>query len=133
MIPTWCADYIGIPFRSQGRDRSGCDCYGLVRLVLSERFSLTLPMFAKEYADSSDRRVIGPLMERELPLLAGDQIPNPELGSVAVAYIAGQPLHLGVYVGDGMILHAKRESGVLLERTSSLFFRNRIEGYYRVN
>jgi len=39
MTAPWASTYVGIPYRFAGRDRAGCDCWGLVRLVLAERFA----------------------------------------------------------------------------------------------
>lgn len=46
--------YLSIPYRAGGRDWSGCDCYGLVRLILKEEKGIELPLFetvssAKEF------------------------------------------------------------------------------------
>ena len=40
----WCSKYVGIPFVSGGRDKSGCDCYGLVRLILHNEYNTELPL-----------------------------------------------------------------------------------------
>jgi len=37
--------YIGIPFEHKGRGLSGCDCYGLVRLVFENERKIGLPDF----------------------------------------------------------------------------------------
>jgi hypothetical protein len=45
-LPAWAGQYVGIPFADLGRDRHGCDCWGLVRLILAEQAGLTLPSLA---------------------------------------------------------------------------------------
>ena len=133
MLPDWCSTYVGIPFKALGRDRSGCDCYGLVRLVLSERFGVSWPLFGEgDYENPFDHELVGALVSANAPLLAGARLREAELGAVALATIAGEPCHLGLFVGEGFILHARDKKGSVLERALSPFFRDHLEGYYRV-
>lgn len=37
--------YLSIPYKDGGRDLSGCDCYGLVRLILMNERGIELPSF----------------------------------------------------------------------------------------
>ena len=39
----WASDDVGIPFKNQGMDWDGCDCYGLVALVYKEQYNVMLP------------------------------------------------------------------------------------------
>lgn len=41
----WPENYVGIPWLEFGRDRAGCDCWGLIRLVLIEQSRLFLPRY----------------------------------------------------------------------------------------
>lgn len=43
----WLARYIGIPFRDDGLDFSGCHCWGLVRMVLANECGIAVPSYGE--------------------------------------------------------------------------------------
>lgn len=52
--PARAGTYVGIPYADHRSDRSGCDCWGLVRLVYRERAGVVLPAYAGDYGDEAD-------------------------------------------------------------------------------
>ena len=44
-LPDWVSAYVGLPFKEGGRNRDGLDCYGLLRLVINERFAGAVPEY----------------------------------------------------------------------------------------
>ncbi len=131
-VADWARSYIGIPFKSGGRDRSGVDCYGLVRLVYLEQAGAQLPSLDDLYKDALKAAETEPLFVANVPLLLGERHENPKFLDVAVILERGHPTHLGVYVGGGFILHATRRLGVILQRKTDPDLSRRIEGYYAV-
>jgi cell wall-associated NlpC family hydrolase len=118
VVPSWAASYVGIPFRSRGRDRSGCDCYGLLALVLSEVFHLEVPSYAADYLDATDAEEIAALIAGEIgsrwhrmePQINTDEhrsrSQNPlhlcssvvTAGDAIVLRIAGRAWHVGIVI-----------------------------------
>jgi cell wall-associated NlpC family hydrolase len=132
MMYSWVRRYIGIPFVSNGRDKTGCDCYGLVRLVLKNEYGLTLPELSDDYADARNSAETVRLFTKNLPVLTAARIPVPEEKAVAVIVEHGQPCHLGIVAGNGYILHTTAKTGGVCQRVTHPGLRGRIEGYYRV-
>jgi cell wall-associated NlpC family hydrolase len=132
MLPSWVSRYVGIPFVSGGRDFAGCDCYGLIRLVLSEEFGLRLPALASTY-DACCTAEISPMFDAYVPLLQGERIAAPEAGAVAVIRVRGLPSHVGVFVDGEYILHTLHKIGAHCTRIGSGFLRGGLEGIYRVD
>lgn len=128
MIPAWTRGYIGIPFKARGRDRTGCDCWGLVRLVLCEQYGHNLPSFDDEYA-ALDVKGDEALIKTHLPDLLR-LVRSPSCGDIALMRIRGALSHVGLYLGDGFILHTDHGIDSSLGRVAQLL--PRIEGYYRV-
>ncbi len=135
--PGWTLQYVGIPFRSHGRDRSGCDCYGLVRLVLAEQFAVAVPSYAGDYPDALECAEVAALICRCLfPALPGEgglwrAVANPGPATVILLRIAGEPWHVGLVVVERWFLHVRPGTDSCLERYDSIRWRRRIAGFYR--
>ncbi|MCL1812219.1 MAG: C40 family peptidase [Treponema sp.] len=133
MPPSWVAHYIGIPFVSGGRDHTGCDCYGLVRLVLLKQFGYKLPLLSLAYNNACDTTEIEPLMQNQLPLLCGNRIQQPEPGAVIVVRYAGRTAHVGIFTDDEFILHTLNRIGAHCISRQHRSVRGAMEGIYRVS
>lgn len=135
--PGWCADFIGIPYRLRGRDRAGCDCWGLCWIVLEERFGINAPCMDGVVWDRDskpdERRaaalVIASTAEEYFdPVASGSEQP----GDIVVLSLAGHPLHMGIVVAPGWMLHSAHDADAALERYDGLIWRKRVGGFYRV-
>lgn len=130
---SWAKNYIGIPFVSGGRTRAGCDCYGLVRLVLEEVYGYCLPVLNADYTDALDIEQSKRLFMLNAPLLCGEKISDPEEKAVALIRMKGRLCHVGLYAGGGFILHERHRLGSVCERIESPRLSGCVEGWYRVN
>lgn len=129
----WVKDYVGIPFVSGGRGRTGCDCYGLVRLILMEQYGYDLPVLSGDYTNALNIAETKRLFCENVPLLCGERIAAPEEKAVALLKMSGRLCHVGLYAGDGYIIHARHKVGVVCERLSSPQLSSFVEGWYRVD
>lgn len=130
---SWVKDYIGIPFLSGGRTREGCDCYGLLRLILKEQYGINFPLLDGKYEDALDKDHIKNLFHEYIPLLCGEKISGPEEKAIAVIRTQGLATHVAIYAGDGNIIHTMLYTGTVCERLSSPMLKGRVEGWYRVS
>jgi len=128
----WVKKYIGIPFASNGRTMDGCDCYGLVRLVLRNEYNIELPELSDNYADALNVSETARLFAENLPVLAAKKIDAAEEKAVVVITEHGVAAHIGIAAGGGYILHTGAKTGSVCQRETHPGLRGRIEGYYRV-
>ena len=131
---SWTQKYVGIPFVSGGRDYDGCDCYGLVRLILNDEYQIQLPALNSDYSDALNCEQTKNLFKEYVPVICGTKIENPEEKAVCLVRIrGGLCTHVGIYAGDAFIIHTRNKTGAVCERLSSPFLTGRIEGWYHVN
>lgn len=130
-VPIWAGRYIGLPFLLRGRDRRGLDCWGLVRLVLAEQFAFSVPCLAKEYPHTSAAETLANVVRREIPQWRAIPAGAEELGDVIVLRMRGAPMHVGIVIGDGQMLHIEQGINSAIERYGSLRWQSRVEGFYR--
>jgi cell wall-associated NlpC family hydrolase len=130
-VPIWAAHYIGLPFAERGRDRKGVDCWGLVRLVMAEQFGRSLPAFTNEYDHTCNQTKIAALVAREVPRWRKVVASEEQLGDVIVMRVRGVPMHVGLVLGDGQMLHTEKGINSTLERYTSSRWHQRLAGFYR--
>ena len=130
-VPFWAGHYIGLPFLDHGRDRSGLDCWGLVRLIMAEQFGIALPSYVREYQRTTQADKIGALIERESskwkPVPAASEI----CGDTVVLRVRGKPMHVGLVLGDRQMLHIESGINSVIERYSGANWAERVCGFYR--
>jgi len=106
--------YIGLPFIDRDEDR----CYGFARRLLREEFDTLVPSFDQLNLNC----------DQYVRVDRGDLIP----GDVLVFWHEGTESHVGVYVGNGKVLHSTRHVGSVLEDLNSFGLRNKLSYAVRV-
>ena len=117
--------YISIPYKDKGQSFDGCDCLGLVRLVLKEEFAKELPRF--EYQSADNTMINERLINVNLPTIQAEKVDKPIPGDIVV--MNG---HIGIFVNPGSVLHTTRGIGTCCEPIDRPRLRGRIKGFYRV-
>jgi len=122
--------YIGLPYAANGRDEQGIDCWGLVRLFYKQEYNIDLPSYTEDYSGAYDERILS-IMDAYKP--SWSQVDAPQVGSVIVFNILGEPFHVGVYIGEDKFIHARDGMDSVVESVNSPKWAKRIEGYYTYN
>lgn len=103
------ADWIGTKYRRGGMSRSSVDCSGFTNIIYKNVFSTQLPRVSTEIANKVKEAVA------KEDLQPGDLVFFSTFGK---RYIN----HVGVYIGEGLFVHASIKKGVTVSSLS--------EGYY---
>lgn len=117
------SDLLGVRFKPRGRSREeGFDCYGLA-IEVERRAGIVLH---DVYYDS----VVGDGTKRTRDFVEKglcEKIDAPEPNCL-VSIRSARGSHCGVYLGDGLVVHATGDCGVVVQKASRLV----IDGYYKV-
>lgn len=133
----WADAYMRSPFRRGGRDREGCDCFGLVRLVLAEQAGVILPL--NDLIDPQDGPAVSAAVDREartwLPVHAGQErefdVVVLRAAFQANGALHGTEGHMGIVTRPGYLLHTEERTGAMQVPFSHASVRNRIRRIYR--
>ncbi len=136
-IPEWVSKYIGIPFKDLGRTKTGCDCWGLVRLILAEKMNIFLPSFAEDYLAEHNTTKVKQLIE-EQKNYRWIKTEDPEAFDVAEMILPVNvdgkysfvPVHVGILVNKHFLLHTNRIVGSHIVSTNK---NKQVVGYWRYN
>lgn len=130
-IPHWIAEYIGLPYAEKGRDRTGLDCWGLVRLVLAEQFGITVPSYADGYTCALERREVARLIAGVKGSWDPVERDAAAAGDVLLLRQAGAICHVGLVVATGLMLHTEVGIGAAVERYDSPKWAARVVSIHR--
>lgn len=106
--------WIGTPYKYGGEDKRGVDCSGLVVNVYRNVLDIKLPRSSYEQAG-----YCSPLQKNQL--MPGDLIFFATGRSKNIS-------HVGIYVGDGKMIHSSASSGVVVSDISADYYRRTYAG-----
>lgn len=107
-----------------GKQYEELDCWHLAKAFYKSVFGIEL----KQYYEVNPKDI---QKQKDLILSSkGDfvEVSSPEEGDLLVIKIQGIPAHVGVYIGEGKVLHSIQKVGVCIEKLKKF----NIEGIYRV-
>jgi cell wall-associated NlpC family hydrolase len=131
----WAASAVEkqIPFLAHGRSYEGLDCWGLVWLAYKECKGIILRSGTEEYQpkDIYDFDKISRLISKYKP--EWTPVEKGRAGDVILLRLTGRPIHVGLVLANGRMLHIEKGINVCVERYSSPVWKDRIVGIYRHN
>lgn len=112
--------WLGTPYRYGGNDRRGVDCSGLTCNVYSSAAGVKLPRDSRSQKDFCRKISRSALQEGDLVFFTGKR------GSNKVN-------HVGIYVGDGRMIHASSSRGVMVSDFTTGYWGERYYASGRVD
>ena len=120
------SEYIGLPFQSGGRGPR-YDCYGLLRLVYTDRLAIEIP----EHVGYTDTMTPVTAAMIQGGLVDWRRVANPDPWDAVLFNVDGRPNHIGLVIAPGWMLHTTRQKDACVEQYTRPYWRSRIEGFYR--
>lgn len=104
--------YLGIAYLTHGRSDEGIDCYGLFLTVQKEVYARVFKDFFYDEIGSKRQMRLVSIGHGELKTVSIDK---PQEGCAA---ILKKGSHVGVYIGEGLILHTTKETGSIISEVA---------------
>lgn len=132
MLPVWAQRYIGIPYRALGRGRDGCDCWGLLAMILREQFGRELPDYTQQrWTAQADARAVGAGAQEYASQFVPVPLGQEEAGDGILLRMRGHPLHVGLVLAPGWMIHTHESADSCVESYERFIWRHRVIGIYR--
>lgn len=127
---SWTDAYIDLPYKIDGRDREGVDCWGLVQLVYREILGIALPAKNGWHEEAgSDWAKIAAMMKEEAQ--RWEDVFRPSEFDVILMRRGPLACHVGLCVGGGLMLHISEGTNSTVEPYQGLRWGKRIVGFFR--
>ncbi len=127
----WANAYVGLPFKDQGRERTGCDCWGLVRLVYADQLNIHLLDYQSAYASAQEHAEVAALIDREIDRGPWQLTATPHMFDVLLFRQGRFGSHVGIRLNGKLMLHMARCEQAKIEDYRSARWGKRYLGAYR--
>jgi len=129
----WESKYTIAPFKDHGRDLSGLDCWGLVRLVYLQELNIALPEFAE--ISPSDLRRVAYMIDGAKDSEEWSSVDRPNLKPFDVVVMSQyggiRNAHVGLITNAGKLMHIEKGSNVLVLPLDHFTIRERVKCFRR--
>jgi len=126
-------EYVGIPFNENGLSpEEGFNCWSLTKYVAEKEFGIYLPSYSEQYSTPLDYKELSNLIGKEsttnwVEVEKGKEKP----GDVIILRLRNQPIHAGLVVKRGKMLHVYKGINTVIDRYDSPLWKHRINGIFR--
>lgn len=128
----WTNEFIAIPYREFGRDRAGCDCWGLVVVVYAQQLGITLPGYTEAYTSVEEHAELSDHIGGVTSNGTWNRVEGqPQAYDVAVFRRGRYETHVGIVVNPGLMLHIAADDQSKLEHYLTGRWGYRLNGIYR--
>lgn len=126
-------DFVGKPFAEDGIGPEYYNCWALVVDAARTVYGIDYPSYSEQYSTPLDYEELNNLISKEaktnwkeVPL--GQEKP----GDVIILRLRGNPLHAGLVIRKGKMLHVYKGINTCIDKYDSLVWKRRIDGIYRL-
>ena len=131
-FPDWASRYVGIPFVPHGETHDGVDCWGLLSLVYWEVFKRPLPPYPGiRWNVGQDEGPIADGARQYMTQFEPVELGREQVGDGVMLRMAGLPVHVGLVVAPGWMLHASIGAASVIESFQRSTWKKRVLGIYR--
>ncbi len=123
--------YENIPFKEKGRDFDGCDCWGLIYLFKKFEENIDVPTYTNKYLSPLEKEEIHNLVVNERLFWKEIPLGKEKFGDVINLRINGKDWHVGIVLNNKRFLHVMKSINTVIEKYTSLQWKNKIAGFYR--
>ncbi|HKI61875.1 MAG TPA: NlpC/P60 family protein [Mariprofundaceae bacterium] len=99
-------DWEGVRYQYGGLDKRGVDCSGFVYRFYLDRYGMEIPRSTELISRISNRVRLNQLVPGDILIFRNDS----------------KSLHVGIYVADGMFIHASKSKGVMKSALSNPYW-----------
>lgn len=128
---SWTDRFIGLPYLPFGRDRAGCDCWGLAKVVYQDELAISLPDYLGYSSIEEHAELAAVIAGATTSALWLPVDGAPEAFDIAVFRRGHLETHVGIVVRPGLMLHIARDDCAKLETYRTGPWSHRLTGHFR--